>query len=157
MHDEPSGIKALATAHTLYQQGKLDLKLRLRLIYFIVLTLAFGGITIYDVIVRDVNWLPLLIGWAVSFVLGRRLLTQVVPISWNKKKRLMVAGSIDAMGIILLTAHIVLRYVAYWYLEHTYSNITLLSALMVATLFGVFLGRLMGMLATMHEIHTEHA
>ena len=146
----------IQTTHALHKQGKLHHMLTIRVSLFAALTCVTGGVLFYDVITtRLTAELALIIALA-GFLAGVYIFSRIQKARWDEKKEVIRSGRLDVLSVILIALYIGLRLVAQWYLEHTYRHDAhMISGITFALIFGLMLGRLTGVLVTIHKTHRE--
>lgn len=149
-------LEEIETVKELHQEGKLDRKLRIRLIFLSSLTLIFGVIGAYNLVVHDLDLGDVVGTIIVSFVFGMLVMSRMNKIHWDEEREIMTVGRIDAFGAIILFIYIAVRTSTRWILGHFAHNTVLVSSLVIASVFGIMLGRLSSTLISMHKIHKEN-
>lgn len=139
----------------LHKKGKLDRKLRIRLIFLTSLTFIFGIIGAYNFIVHDFPLLWVVVTIVASFLLGMFVLSRMNKITWDEKHAIMTVGRIDGLGFVVLVLYVVVRVGTKWFLGHFSHNVVLISGLTVASVFGIMLGRLSATFISIHQLNTR--
>lgn len=148
-------MEELETARTLVREGKLAKSLRVRLIVFALLSILFGAAVLFDVFSYDFN-ISLALGFSsVSFLIGLFLLSRLNPVSWDKEREVMILGRMDVFGFILIALFFLLRISMNQMLEDRYHSVIVVSGVTYSIVFGLMFGRLIGILATIHRVHTD--
>ncbi|MDQ5883159.1 MAG: hypothetical protein QG654_71 [Patescibacteria group bacterium] len=139
------------TADELSRDGKIDKKLKRRLRFFEILTFIFGLITVYDILFEGFYWFHVFLVVAISFVFGFFLLAKINEVSWDKKKKMMVSLKMDIWGISILVLYIATRILSDAYLHDFFDgNMSKVFAYTFFTIFGVTLGRFVGVLVSIY-------
>ncbi|MEZ4103007.1 MAG: hypothetical protein R3B55_00290 [Candidatus Paceibacterota bacterium] len=139
------------TADELYRDGKLDKKLKRRLRFFEVLIFIFGLITVYDILFEGFYWFHVSLVVAGSFLVGFLLLSKIHKVSWDKRKQMMVTLKMDIWGISILILYVIARLISDVYLQDFFDgNTTKVFAYTFFTIFGVTLGRFIGVLVSIY-------
>lgn len=137
----------IQTVFGLHKERKVHKKLIIRLGMFAVLTVVFFGIALYDVLLRGLPWIPMLVITVLGFLFGRYFVVKMMKISWSETEQIITVNRIDRAGFGILIIYILVRLSTHWLLEHIYHDVLLISGLTLSSIFGVFLGRLSGMLS----------
>lgn len=146
-------MEEFETLGKLASEGKLDRALRLRLAVFIVVVLLCGAAAFYDVVSYRINAF-LLIGFAsASMLLGLFIFSRMNTIEWNEEREVVMLKRFDVFGTVMLVLYILIRIVTKSFLDDYFHNVVTVSAITYATVFGVMLGRLFGILITIHKVH----
>jgi hypothetical protein len=148
-------MEELETTRQLVREGKLDSKLRVRLGVFAFLSLLFGGAVLFDIVSYGLSWSLTLGVASVSFLTGLLLLSRMNPVSWDPEREVVVLGRMDIVGLLLLVGYIAVRYAAKTILDEYFHNIITISGVTYSIVFGVMLGRLFGILNTIHQVHSQ--
>jgi len=139
------------TADELFRDGKLDKKLKRRLRFFEFLTFIFGLITVYDIFFEGFYWFHVFLVVAFSFLFGFFGLAKINQVSWDKKRKVMVALKMDVFGVIILVLYIISRILSDMYLHDYFDgNMSKVFAYTFFTIFGVTLGRFVGVLVSIY-------
>lgn len=144
------------TADELSRDGKLDKKLKRRLRFFEVLTFIFGLITVYDILFEGFYWFHVFLVVAFSFLFGFFALAKINQVSWDKKRKVMVALKMDVLGVVVLVLYITSRILSDIYLHDYFDgNMAKVFAYTFFTIFGVTLGRFVGVLISIYKAEPE--
>ena len=139
------------TADDLSRDGELDKKLKRRLQFFEILTFIFGLITVYDILFEGFYWFNVFLVVALSFVFGFFALSKINKVSWDKRKQTMVTLKMDIWGILILVVYISTRIISDIYLHDFFDgNMSKVFAYTFFTIFGVTLGRFVGVLVSIY-------
>jgi Trk-type K+ transport system membrane component len=139
------------TADELSRDGKLDKKLKRRLRFFEILTFIFGLITVYDILFEGFYWFNVFLVVALSFVFGFFALSKINKVSWDKRKQMMVTLKMDIWGVFILVVYVLTRIVSDIYLHDFFDgNMSKVFAYTFFTIFGVTLGRFVGVLVSIY-------
>jgi uncharacterized membrane protein len=140
------------TADELSREGKLDKKLKRRLRFFEILTFLFGLITVYDILFEGFYWFHVFLVVAFSFLFGFFGLAKINQVSWDKKRKVMVALKMDIFGVIILALYITSRILSDMYIHDYFEgNMTKVFAYTFFTIFGVTMGRFVGVLVSIYK------
>ena len=140
------------TADELLREGKLDKKLKRRLWFFEVLCFVFGLITVYDILFEGFYWFDVFLVVAVSFFFGFFILSKLNKVSWDKRKQMMVTLKMDIWGVFILISYIATRIISDVYLHDFFDgNASKVFAYTFFTIFGVTLGRFVGVLVSIYK------
>jgi hypothetical protein len=144
----------IQTTHTLHKQGKLHHMLTIRVSLFAALTCITGGVVFYDTIATKLTAeLALIVSFA-GFLAGVFIFSRIQKARWDEKKEVMRSGRLDILSLILIALYIGLRVATQWYLEHAYRHDAhMISGITFSLIFGLMLGRLTGVLVTIHKTH----
>jgi hypothetical protein len=145
-------IDDLTIADSLDKEGRLDKKLKRRLWFFEMLCFLFGLITFYDIVFEGFHWFHVFLVVAVSFLFGFLVLRNVHKVFWDKKKKIVMAGKMDIFGVLLMAGYIGARILSDVYLRDFFDgNITKVLAYTFFIIFGVTLGRFVGVLLSISD------
>jgi hypothetical protein len=146
-------MEEFQTARELVREGKLDRKLRIRLLVYIFLSVLFGGGVLYDILSYGLSW-SLALGFASASFLFGLVFSKMNRVAWDEKREVVTLGRIDIVGIVFFLSYVVLRFLMQQFLEQHFKLITV-SGLTYATVFGLMLGLLLGSFVTIHKANTQ--
>lgn len=145
-------IEDLGVADALHKEGKLDKKLKRRLWFFEGICFVFGLITVYDILFEGFYWFYVFLVVALSFLFGFLVLRRVHKVFWDKKKQVLMAGKVDALGIVLMVCYVGARLISDIYLRDFFDgNITKVLGYTFFIIFGVTSGRFVGVLLSISD------
>lgn len=140
------------TTDNLVRDGKLERKLRIRLRILEIISFVFGLITLYDIIFEGFYYFHVFLVVAISFLFGFLIMSKTSKVAWDKKRQVIVALKMDLIGVLILVAYIGFRIVFDFYLKDFWGgNLSRGFAYTFFIIFGVTLGRLLGMFVAVYK------
>jgi len=141
----------------IHREGKVHRKLKLRLAWLAFIAATVLGILVYDIVIKGLTIVPVLVFSFVGYVIGYYLFSHMQSITWDEEREVVRLGKFDLFSLFLLVAYIAYRLLVEQYLQLRYTNGLLITGYGLATLFGGIVGRVMGMLHAVAKVHRENA
>lgn len=146
----------IQTATRLHKAGKLHNMLVIRLALFAALTIVTGGIMFHNTLTTRLTAEVALSVALGGFLAGVFIFSRIQKARWDEKKEIVRSGRLDIASMVLIILYIAMRIITKWYLEQTYHHDgTMISGVTFSLIFGLMLGRLSGVLATIQKTHRE--
>ncbi len=128
---------------------RVHLSLKIRLIFYFVLSFAITGISIFHIVSDDADIFFPTIGFAVGLFVGT-IASRILTITWDKGAK-KVISRMDIVGATMLIVYTVFELyrseiVAYFVSEHDIVSVSF------ALLAGIMYGRLLGIKGKIGEI-----
>ncbi len=144
------------TIKNLHKEGKLHKKLVTRLSILFVILLIICGVLVYDIIFKNLPWMPVIGFASFGFILGFFIFRHLNKITWDEEKEVVSIGRFDLASFVILIIYIGYRILVDFYLKNHFTGIAI-SGFGMATLFGGMAGRLIGTRQTIGRVHKENA
>jgi len=148
-------MESLDKVTRLVREGSLDRKLKIRIFIFALIAALCGALVLYDIISYKLHLIAPSVAAVGGFLVGYALLARINPISWDEEREVVVLGRIDAFGIAVIAIYVAIRILTKSMLEEQAYNVITISGVTYASVFGIMVGRLFGMLKTIQRVHSE--
>jgi len=155
MNNETFEVDEISTVLNLHKNGRLSRRLVLRLVFLGLISTASFLIMVYDMIFVGLPFTFGFFGAMIGFTLGLFLFSRIFTQKWDEKKETIITGRIDIWSTVLFVFYWSSRFITQNILEHTYHNARIVSGLTFAIVFGLTLGRLSGVLSSIHKMNKE--
>lgn len=144
-------INLFKEIYTLRQESKLHKRLLLRIQMTFIISIVLGGITIFNILFRDVDALIAGVLAFVGFMLGLFIFSQMNIVNWNEQEETVQIGKMDTVGYLTIGLYVLFEIGLRTFLNSVFpaSAIVFLLAAICGTLFG----RTIGMLIKIHKVY----
>jgi hypothetical protein len=135
----------------LEEEGWLHKRLLTRTRILFVIALIMLGFVVFDVLEHGLN--PFLAGGLgiFGFLLGVYVFSQISNVSWNEEEEVIKSGKMDTLGFISLGLYVLFEIGLRTFLRDYYPAAAV--PLVLATICGTLLGRVIGTLAEIHRVY----
>jgi peptidoglycan/LPS O-acetylase OafA/YrhL len=145
----------LKTVRMLMRSGKVESKLRIRLIILLTLSILFGISLLYTITTYRLS-IILFSGFAsFGFLIGLLFLFRISPVKWDEKKEVITLGKIDVAAAVMFVLYCLIDFVLKDVLSQYLDNIIAISAGTYAVVFGCMFGRFFGTIIMMYRVHQQ--
>ncbi len=134
----------------------IHIKLIWRLLLLAVLSLVFGLLTGWKIVMQGLNpWLTFLMT-AIGFLLGYYVFSRTNVIVWDEEKEMISVGKMDALGAIVFACYFGFDFLVKLVLADRFDTATTVTGLTLSIVFGTLFGRLIGTLISVQKTHEEN-
>lgn len=127
-----------------YRAGKLHRKLIVRIIILMgIIGLATLAL-LYDVFIRNLPLLPVLISAVLGMVFGYFIMAKMRTVTWHEHEEVLTMAALDVVGLLILISYGAVQLLARRYFAETYNDAFHISGYALALFWGIMFGRLQG-------------
>lgn len=141
----------------LLKSGRLHKRLVVRLTMFVIILFTIGGVLAYDILFRELMWMPVVGFASFGFILGFFLFRHITKITWDEEKEVVSIGKFDIASFVILLIYVGYRLLVKLFLESHFTSAIAISGFSLAILFGGMAGRLVGTRHAIKRTHEENA
>lgn len=146
--------QGLGTTRELYQSGKLHSRIILQLRMMAALSLIALGLIIYEIIIGNISWL-LAVSIGLPSVLVGLGFSRIYRMDWSEEEELLVLRKMDWTSGLILAVYILSRITLRPLLTGLHVSASLILAITFVTLFGIMVGRFIGLTRIIHRTYNE--
>jgi len=147
-------INLLKEVEALRKVGKLHTRLIIRTAILLSVSLALGGIVVYNLLFKGVDFFTVFLIVLLGFILGFTIFSRINTVGWDEEKRIVQTGRMDVLGIAVLILYIGFDIYSKNLLQDAYPASS--STFLLAILFGTLFGRAMGTIVDIHKVFVSN-